>query len=52
MITRGLTIIVPFYNTNRQMLKKCVESIISSSNKDFELIIINDGTKLGEKDYS
>lgn len=39
-----LSIIVPVYNTE-QYLAKCIESILNQTLKDFELIIVNDGSK-------
>jgi len=39
-----LSVIVPVYNT-RKYLDKCLNSIISQSLKDIELIVINDGSK-------
>ena len=39
-----LSIIVPVYNVEKY-LKKCIDKILDSTYKDFELIIINDGTK-------
>lgn len=38
-----LSIIIPIYNSERY-IKKCIESILSQSNKNFELIIIDDGS--------
>lgn len=38
-----ITIIVPVYNASRY-LRKCIDSILSQSFKDFELILINDGS--------
>ena len=39
-----LSIIVPVYNVEKY-LDKCLERILNSTYKDFELIVINDGTK-------
>lgn len=39
-----VSVIVPVYNTEKY-LERCIDSIISQSFKDFELIIINDGSK-------
>ena len=39
-----LSIIVPVYNVE-QYLNRCLNSILNSTFQDFELIIINDGTK-------
>ena len=37
------SIIVPVYNTEKY-LSKCIESIISQTFSDFELILVNDGS--------
>ncbi len=39
-----LSIIVPVYNVEKY-LDKCLDRILNSTYKDFELIVINDGTK-------
>ncbi len=39
-----LSIIVPVYNVE-QYISKCIESILSQSFTDYELILINDGSK-------
>ncbi len=36
--------IVPVYNTE-QYLKKCLDSLVKQTVKDYEIIIVNDGTK-------
>lgn len=41
-----LSVIVPIYNAER-FLKKCIESILDQSFTDFELLLINDGSKDG-----
>lgn len=38
------SIIVPVYNVEKY-IKKCLDSIFSQSFKDFEVIVVNDGTK-------
>ena len=38
------SIIIPVYNTEAY-LKKCLDSIINQTYKDFEIIVVNDGTK-------
>lgn len=37
------TIIIPVYNAEKT-IRQCLESILCQSNKDFELILINDGS--------
>ena len=39
----SISIIVPVYNAS-QYLKQCIDSILTQSFKDFELILINDGS--------
>ena len=38
-----ISIIVPVYNVE-QYLSKCIDSILNQTFKDFELILINDGS--------
>lgn len=38
------SVIVPVYNVEKYIVK-CLDSIISQTNQDFELIVVNDGTK-------
>jgi len=38
-----ISIVVPTYN-NEKFLDKCVESILSQTYHEFELLIINDGS--------
>ena len=38
-----LSIIVPIYNAQNH-LKKCIESIINQTEKDIEIILIDDGS--------
>lgn len=38
-----LSIIVPVYNVERY-LNRCIDSILSQSFQDFELILVNDGS--------
>lgn len=39
-----ISIIVPIYNAE-PTLKKCIDSILTQSNHDFELILVDDGSK-------
>ncbi len=38
-----VSIIVPVYNAGNK-LKKCIKSILNQSFKEFELILVNDGS--------
>lgn len=38
------SIIVPVYNVEKY-LPKCIDSILNQTNQDFELLLVNDGTK-------
>lgn len=38
-----VSIIVPVYNTSKQ-LRNCLDSLVNQTNKDIEIIIINDGS--------
>ena len=44
-----LSVIVPVYNSEKY-LPKCLDSIRSQSFRDFEVILVNDGSKDGSKD--
>ncbi|SHF22030.1 glycosyltransferase family 2 protein [Alkalibacter saccharofermentans] len=44
MANKKVSIIVPVYNVE-QYLNKCIDSIISQTYKDIEVILINDGSK-------
>lgn len=39
-----ISVVMPMYNPNITYLKECVDSIISQTFKDFELIIVDDGS--------
>lgn len=41
---KKMSVIVTIYNTPKQYLKKCVESIINQTLKEIEIILINDGS--------
>ena len=41
-----VTIIVPVYNSEKH-LHKCIDSILNQTYKNFELILINDGSTDG-----
>ena len=38
-----ISIIIPVYNSEKY-LNKCLDSVFSQSFKDFEIIIVNDGS--------
>lgn len=40
-----ISVLLPVYNTKEEYLRECIESILNQTFKDFELIIINDGSK-------
>jgi len=40
-----ISIIIPFYNTKWFMVEKCLHSILQQKMTDYEVIIINDGSK-------
>lgn len=39
-----ISVVMPMYNPNITYLKECVDSILSQTFKDFELIIVDDGS--------
>ena len=52
-----ITFVLPIYNTNIDYLKKCIESITNQKVKEYEMLLINDGSTNLEiekicKDYS
>lgn len=44
-----LSIIIPVYNVE-QYLERCIESIISQTLKDLEIILLNDGSTDGSRE--
>lgn len=40
-----VSIIIPFYNTPEKFFKRCVNSLLTQTNGNFEVLIINDGSK-------
>ena len=40
-----ISVIVPCYNTDIDMLKRCINSILIQTYSDFEIIIVDDGSK-------
>ncbi len=40
-----ISVIVPYYNENFEIFKVCIDSIIDQNFKDFEVIIVDDGSK-------
>nr|WP_263325072.1 glycosyltransferase family 2 protein [Neobacillus sp. Marseille-Q6967] len=48
-ITPLLSIIIPVFNA-KNYLKRCVESVLNQSFKDFELILVNDGSTDGSSE--
>ena len=44
MKAKEIDICIPFYNTNLEYFKNCLNSIINQTNKNFNLILLNDGS--------
>lgn len=41
-----ISVIVPFYNVEEALFCSCIESILQQTYSDFEIIIVNDGSRL------
>lgn len=39
-----ISIIIPVYNTQKEQFKKCIDSILAQTLKEFEVIVVNDGS--------
>ena len=44
MSTNKVTVIIPVYNSEKH-ISKCIESVLSQTYKDIEIILVNDGSK-------
>ncbi len=40
----SFSIIIPFYNTEEKMFRRCIDSILSQRYTNYEVIIVNDGS--------
>ena len=40
----AISVIIPIYNTNTEYFKQCLDSILSSSFPDYEIIVVDDGS--------
>lgn len=45
-----VSVLLPVYNTKEEYLRECIESILNQTFKDFELIILNDGSTNNAED--
>lgn len=45
-----ISVLIPVYNTEEKHLRECIESILNQTFKDFELIILNDGSSNNVED--
>ncbi len=45
MESRLVSIIIPFYNTEKSLMDRCISSVLCQTNKDFECLIVDDGSK-------
>ena len=46
-----VSIIVPVYNTPIEYLKKCIESLVSQTYRDIEILLIDDGSQKQVADF-
>ena len=46
-----ISVLMPVYNTNKKYLKQSIESILKQTFKDFEFIIIDDGSDIKTKKF-
>ena len=46
-----ISVLMPVYNTNKKYLKQSIESILKQTFKDFEFIIIDDGSDIKKKKF-
>lgn len=45
MRTKDLSVIVPIYNTPINALERCLQSMLSLGTVDYEVLLIDDGSK-------
>lgn len=45
MTNTKVSVIIPFYNTKRELFDRCVKSVLQQTYIDFECLIIDDGSK-------
>jgi len=44
---KGISVIVPVYNTKHEYLRFCLQSLVTQDFEDFEVIVVNDGSTNG-----